>query len=183
MELHRSWSVAAVGSGILPQPVQLTYRQYVRLPFSLQLSCSLTDILFSTSAAISTGLLPRNVASTKIDFAVTLDLPESLIDRLIVEDVDTVTQSTYAPLRFSPILLDIETKMPGMDWKRAKTQISTWMLAGKQVVLSLMQRKIMDRLTIPPRPLIIVQGQDWNVLLVEDGQEKDASIMIRVSKD
>ncbi|KAF4547052.1 Hypothetical protein D9617_64g101350 [Elsinoe fawcettii] len=93
-----------------------------------------------TSATISPETLLRSdpseifMPSSKIDFVYAWDSErdEPLRQFLQARGLCDINQTYYAPLSNSPVLVNIETKLPGDSWLDAIDQLSSWAYAAQE---------------------------------------------------
>lgn len=110
-----------------------------------------------TSATITT---PADV-SCKVDFAISLNLPQTTLARLIAADVQALNHTDYFPLWHSPIAVSIETKVDNGEEPKAKVQLSTWATAQMMALRVLLRKAGSTSTVIPPIPLVFVAGDLW----------------------
>lgn len=113
----------------------------------------------TTARVWPTGLLPNNVATPNVDFALTLQLPTEKLQTLKDQAMLPVNQSDYPPLREPPIAVNIETKHGSADFTYAKGQISVWVSAQFERFRAVFGD------TPPFLPQLIAQGRSWHLVL------------------
>ncbi|USW59736.1 hypothetical protein Slin15195_G130550 [Septoria linicola] len=129
-----------------------------------------------TNASISPpSLVPdlrerEKVQSRKVEFGLALQLPYSVKRHLAQQNLQ-LNQSDYGPVKYNPIAISIETKLPGEGGLDARAQVSTWAEAQIRRLRILLQQAGHPQwqdLPIPPLPLLFVQGSDWTFWCFED---------------
>lgn len=139
-----------------------------------------------TTAAIEPKeLLPAltasdTFASKKVDFAVTLVLDAVIERRLSRCGLTSLSQTTFEPLRYSPVAVSFETKLPGESWADANLQLNTWALAQVAKLKELLIKAGRPAVVIPALPLVVVQGNEWKFLYLEVGP-KQAWLWTKIS--
>lgn len=127
-----------------------------------------------------------------IDLAITLDLPDvthqAIIHAAANEEtaIDSLNQSMYAPLRYNPIAVSIKTTLPGEHWDRAQRHVAIWAAAQYNKLEGLLARVAkhlpeIEKVQLLPLPLIIIQGHDWNLLMVTRDEQRTVSGHFRCS--
>nr|OQO32490.1 hypothetical protein B0A51_00899 [Rachicladosporium sp. CCFEE 5018] len=129
-----------------------------------------------TNASISPpSLVPylrekEKIQSRKVDFSLSIQLPYS-VKRHLAEQNLQLNQTDYGPVKYNPLAISIETKLPGEGGLEARAQVSTWAEAQVRQLRILLQQAEHPRwqdLPIPPLPLLFVQGSDWTFWCFED---------------
>jgi hypothetical protein len=135
-------------------------------------------MLSSTTAHPLEILVPRHASgeifkSEMVDYTINLrpdNEMENLI-RLLLQSqprgLQTINQSMYCPLRFSPIAISIETKTPDAPEQKAKIQLGMWAAAHFNR-LSMFSTV----LVLPTLPLLYVSGDQWFLLFACDRAER-----------
>lgn len=85
----------------------------------------------------------------------------------------------YTPLLYSPIAISIKTTLPGENWDRAQRHISIWAAALYNKLEDLLAR--VAKVPLLPLPLIIIQGHDWNLLMLTRDKWRTVSGRFRSS--
>lgn len=117
------------------------------------------------------GLSPTEPNPTKkADFAITLFLDPEVEFRLRRANIDSLNQTYYGPLKYSPSAVSIIIKPPDESWDDgAILPLSTWAL-GQVAKLRLLLEKVGNGgASIPALPLVVVEGEAWSVLFFEPG--------------
>ncbi|OQN95429.1 hypothetical protein B0A48_18486 [Cryoendolithus antarcticus] len=109
--------------------------------------------------------------SKKADFAIVLRLAEHRHRALAHCGIKSLNQTTYAPLRAAPIVVNIETKLEGQNWDDAQHQWTIWVAAQIAQINILLTEAGHgpDQVSLLPFPLFITQGPDWFFLVAEAG--------------
>ena len=107
------------------------------------------------------------VNSKKADFAIVLELPETVERALFGADIESVTQTMYEPLRYSPIAINIETKKD-VKMDEALRSLSIWTSAQITKTRDLLVKAGRPDVSIPPLPILVVQGHQWYFAVMED---------------
>ncbi|KAK5013714.1 hypothetical protein LTR60_003720, partial [Cryomyces antarcticus] len=171
---------------------------------------SLTFSLRSTTARISPPrLLPTDIPGHKaeskmVDFGIVLQLPETLQRRIaqltfpLGPALESLSQTTtYTPLRYNPVAVSIETKLPGQGLDNAQIQVSTWafaqmrkleeLLALTGSVAAMAGEKMVEG-ELPVLPLVVVLGHEWYFLAMTrvregsvGGQVETVSTLISIA--
>lgn len=134
----------------------------------------------STAAIQPSKLVPdstpvEKTPSKKADFAITLLLGHGRKNAISQACIRSLNQSFYNPLRYSPIAISIETKIPGEGWDNAMVQLSTWASAQLTQLRSLLTKGGISTTQCMALPLIITQGHEWYFLIMEDCEDCSVS--------
>ncbi|TKA62185.1 hypothetical protein B0A49_12771 [Cryomyces minteri] len=151
------------------------------IPFypSFNSAPSLTSSFRSTTARISPPrLLPTDISGYKaeskmVDFGIVLQLPETLQRRIaqltspLGAALESLSPTTYTPLRYNPVAVSIETKLPGQGLDNAQIQVSTWAFAQ--------MRKLEELLALTGSPAAAVAGEGtlWSHIPIGSTQTLD----------
>jgi len=77
---------------------------------------------------------------------------------LATRHIDFCNQTYYNPVRFTPIAVNIETKIAGEGYESAQSQMAVWVFAQFAKL-----RRMFGQ--VPPfLPLLLVQGDEWSFL-------------------
>lgn len=131
------------------------------------------DAVHRTTATIEpSSLLPTFAAterlpSKKADFALTLRLPRETEKKLAQAGIVSLNQTSYEPLRYSPVAVSFETKLTGENWDTAQLQLNTWALAQVAHLRTLLSKAGSIAASIPPLPLVVIQGKSWTFMYLE----------------
>ena len=118
--------------------------------------------------------------SKKVDFCIALDLHhyDRLGQQLYQGGIRHLNQTDYGPVRYNPIALSIETKLTGEGGVTALVQLSTWASAQVMQLRKLLCWAGSDaNPTIPPLPLLTIQGYTWSMYYLEDDQERGGATL------
>ena len=118
--------------------------------------------------------------SKRVDFCIALDLHDydQLGQRLYQGGVRHLNQTDYGPVRYNPIALSIETKLTGEGGAAALIQLSTWASAQIMQLRKFIRRAGSDvNTTIPPLPLLIIQGHTWSLYYLEHDYERNGATL------
>lgn len=107
-------------------------------------------------------LLPDNEMHQSI-FQVLRDLPE---------DDRNINQTRYTPVKYRPITVNIEVKIPGEGRNEAMVQLAVWAAAQMEKLNALS-----GKLATIGIPLIYIERHDWRLYNIY--QEKDGEIVRR----
>lgn len=145
----------------------------MKLVHRLGLICLVCE---STTARIQPSSRPHDTPhqfskTTKVDFAIILDLHSRRRRVLSQKGIESLGQSQYGPIQYCPIAVNIETKLPGDDWTQALQQLSTWTCAQILELKGLLSMARRSQI-LPPLPVLIVQGHDWFFGIVEYGRDE-----------
>jgi hypothetical protein len=153
--------------------------EHVRIPLHappLGLLLLLTQSHPRTSARIEPRTLtPRHLtgktfASKMVDYAFVL-LPDETMHRAILDvlrrsldDEDhNINQTRSGPVRFRPITVNIEVKVPGEGRNQTMVQLSVWVTAQFKKLNALTDcRGAVREICIP---LVSAEGHDWRVYI------------------
>jgi hypothetical protein len=91
--------------------------------------------------------------------------------RLAQKDIQ-LNQTDYGPIKNHALALSMESKLLGDGGPDARVQISTWAEAQIKQLRLLLQLARNAMQSIPPLPLLLVQGHEWTFWCFkdEDGQ-------------
>ncbi len=117
-------------------------------------------------------LLPEStsgdpLSSKEANFRITVVFSKDIEIALARCGVDPLSQSTYEPLRFSPLAVSFETKLPGESWSEANRQLNTWVLAQVRELKELLQKAGRPDAQIPALPVVLAQGEEWKFLYLQ----------------
>lgn len=123
-----------------------------------------------------------------IDLVVALDLPSSIVDIVRTSHspgrTTSFNQTEYLPLRYRPLSISVETKLPGDDSDKGQTQLGVWVRAQYTKLEQLLRLATTfgsseaDAKTIPLPvfPLLLVQGHEWNLMVAF--REGDTTVLL-----
>lgn len=134
----------------------------------LCLPCDRTTAAIEPPTLIPSLTPSESISSKKADFGLVLSLGFKRERALCQCGILTLNQTEYEPVRYSPIAVSIETKVPGEGWDDAQLQMSTWMLAHIAKLKELCLKAGAPEVRVPSLPVIVVQGHEWNFLYIED---------------
>ncbi|GAW23560.1 hypothetical protein ANO14919_131270 [Xylariales sp. No.14919] len=143
----------------------------------------------TTTATIVPELAPRTgpltddattTASKMVDFCLTIepgrpDQVDDMLSRQPHERLYTLNQTMYAPLRFRPVAVAVETKIDTAA-STGETQLGIWTKAWLNRVSLLLglPSGAAPAPAPPPLPVIRIRGHEWFVLIsyLEDGDKR-----------
>jgi hypothetical protein len=103
---------------------------------------------------------------------------DQLGQRLYQGGVRHLNQTNYGPVRYNPIALSIETKLPGESGTTALLQLSTWASSQIRQLRNIIRWVGIDgNPTIPPLPLLLIQGHAWFLYYLEHDHERDGATL------
>ena len=141
------------------------------LPFSTpQLTNCRTTAAIEPQELVPEITQRERVQSKKADFAISLELGEET-ERCLAQAGIQLNQTTYEGIRFNPIAVSVETKLPGEGGSDAKLQLATWSCSQIAKLRELLALAGNEECSMPPLPLIIIQGHDWHFLCLEDRRD------------
>ncbi|KXS93975.1 hypothetical protein AC579_2072 [Pseudocercospora musae] len=119
--------------------------------------------------------------SKKVDFCITLELNDDpswdldeLQQSLYSVGVDSLNHTDYAGIRWTPIAVSIETKMPYAGTIEASLQLSTWGAAHIKFLRQMLSKVGNAAVPIIPLPLVVVVGNEWEMYYMQDCGAKKA---------
>jgi hypothetical protein len=133
----------------------------------------------STTARVVPSLVPRRASgdvlgSKLVDYTINL-LPDKKMDSVIrlllqsqPDDLETINQTMYDPVRCQPIAISIETKTPDGSEQDAMVQLGVWVAAHFNR-LRMLSHEDPVSLTLP---LLYVSGAEWFLLFASDSAEQ-----------
>ncbi|KAF5019921.1 hypothetical protein F66182_8061 [Fusarium sp. NRRL 66182] len=156
----------------------------------------LIDFRLSTTASIISQYHITS-ASSKVDFCIYINpsvQPGSEISQAINDLRGILPEASFnhtdmSPLCDKPISISIETKKTGEDWEKARLQMEVWMAAHWQFLRYLINARQRAARELYPlgqsggentyklpdfMPGIIVQGDDWYLIITTPEEEKIA---------
>ena len=119
------------------------------------------------------------VARKMVDFAFVLQptAAEAKAIRNILTDeapnLDTISQTFYSPLRISPVLLNIETKLPSTGGEQAGVQLAVWSTAGLARTRLLLDKRGREKVRIPTMPMLAMHGNDLSVSFLRERKDDE----------
>ena len=125
------------------------------------------------SAAGSREAAGVNSASKRVDFALVLRPAPALATavRAAVDGQppgkDTVNQSTYAALQYSPVAVSIETKTASGSAEEGRTQLAVWAAAWHQRMHDFL-RCLPSPPSVVPLPLLLIVEHEWRLSFAVD---------------
>jgi len=138
------------------------------LPFDLTIHRSTAGI--QPPDLIPSSTPAEKTPSKKADFAITLLLEQGRKVAIAQARIQSLNQTFYDPLRYSPIAISIETKIPGEGWDTGLIQLATWASAQHTQLRGLLLQGGKPTTQCLALPLIIIQGHDCYFLIMEDTQ-------------
>lgn len=132
----------------------------------------------TTARMLPTCLYPRpssaemafsRTGSKKVDYAIVLEPSESLKtrirDKVEREIFGSINHTAQEHMRYQPIAVSIETKLPGESKREADKQLLVWVSGHFTRLRQLLSTK--QSQTIPALPLLLVQGHDWKLYMAK----------------
>jgi hypothetical protein len=115
-------------------------------------------------------------ASKMVDYAIVLlfeNKPNKQIREILrhlPEEDQNINHTSFMPIRYKPITISIEVKVPGQGKNETMVQLSIWVAAQFNKLQALR-----GKLTDIGIPLLSVEGHDWKVHMAY--QQDDGSIV------
>lgn len=103
----------------------------------------------------------------KIDFAVALFPPSSIMEALRENGLKSLTPSSQWQLSDCCLMLEIVTRRGSDNEKEAVMQILPWQCRQREILQNAMKQKDRNKHLVLPRPNIIVLGPRWYFRMVE----------------
>ncbi|KAK4552405.1 hypothetical protein LTR86_010419 [Recurvomyces mirabilis] len=100
--------------------------------------------------------------SKRVDFCIALNMDSSLGKQLSSKGVLQLNHTDYGGTRYNPISVSIETKAGVEAGADATLQLTTWVAAQNVFLRRVLQKLGSPNVTIPPLPLVMIQGHQWN---------------------
>ncbi|KAH9827257.1 hypothetical protein Tdes44962_MAKER09780 [Teratosphaeria destructans] len=155
--------------------------------FVLEESCLSSGLAshVTTTATIEPGLLPEltadnnGVQSRKVDFCIVLQLSRysNVGQAATLQNINFFNQTKYGPIRFKPITVSIETKLPVEGGAKALVQLETWAQAQIQRLENLHSWVGDPWLVHMPLPLIAVHGDVWKLYYMQQNRDGHGGTM------
>lgn len=135
----------------------------------------------TTAPMLPTCLYPRpssedaavvRTGGKKVDYAIVLEPSESLKTRIrdrVEHDIfGSINHTAQEHMRYQPIGISIETKLPGESKREADKQLLVWVSGHFTRLRQLLSTKQSQE--IPALPLLLVQGHDWKLYVAKVGE-------------
>jgi hypothetical protein len=117
----------------------------------------------------------KHFASKMVDYAIVLLFEEEhdqILETLrhLPEEDQNINHTSFMPVRYKPIVINIEVKVPGQGKNETMVQLSIWVAAQFNKLQALR-----GKLTDIGIPLISVEGHQWTIYIAH--QQNDRSIV------
>ncbi|KAK4900162.1 hypothetical protein LTR49_027510 [Elasticomyces elasticus] len=117
--------------------------------------------LLETKSTQGNSSLER-AESKRVDFCIALNMDSSLGKQLSSKGVLQLNHTDYGGTRYNPISVSIKTKAGAEAGADATLQLTTWVAAQNAFLRRVLQKLGSPNVTIPPLPLVMIQGHQWN---------------------